>query len=323
MHTKIRRFFPALFALTALAVLGGCAGAHDPFASGNANAQATDMPKAVAEKIAEPPELSILKGEAFLAERKFTDARAKFAHALQEQPKNDRARLGLAEALLGLHQLADALAGFESVMDSEPLQAKALQGRGITLSLMGQESLALPLLRQAVTKDPSLWRAWNAIGRDQAIAGDATQALASYDRALLSNPQSAAVHNNRGMALMMAKRYDQAEVAFRSALAIDHKLKAAEMNLRLALAWQGKYEEALAGLKRGEAPEAFNNIGFVAMERGDFSKAKMFFTKAMEISPSYYPTAANNLDYLEQQTKKVAAAPAATGAQAAAVALQD
>lgn len=323
MRKALRSGLPAILALAALAILGGCATGHDPLATENTGPSAANLTQEVAEKIAEPAELSIMKGEAFLAAHKFADARAKFAHALKEQPENDRARLGLAEAQLGLRQLVDALSGFESVMESEPLRAQALQGRGVVLSLMGRDTLALPLLRQAVSRDPTLWRAWNAIGRSHAIAGEAAQALASYDRALLSNPQAAPVHNNRGMALMMAKRYDEAEEAFRRALAIDHDLPAAEMNLRLALAWQGKYDEALAGLKRSEAPPTLNNIGFVAMERGDFAKAKIFFTKAMEISPSYYPTAAKNLEYLEQQSRKVAAAPAATGAQPAAVAMQD
>jgi Tfp pilus assembly protein PilF len=293
--------------LAALAV-GGCASSDNALVDGDAASLDAPIPT----KLAEPAELAIAKGESLLAARDFDAADAKFGKALKQEPDNFQARLGLAEAKLGLHRLMEALEGFESVMESDSYRARALQGRGITLALLGREELSLPLLRQAVEEDPSLWRAWNAIGRSHALRGDVQQALASYDRALLSNAQAAPVHNNRGMALIAAMRYVDAEAAFRRAIAIAPELEVARMNLRLALAWQGRYEEAIAELARGDAPRVLNNIGFVAMEKGDFGKAKLFFTKAMEISPSYYPTAAANLEYLEER-KKMAVSSAALG----------
>lgn len=273
----------------------------------------TAPPPQADQVLIEPVGLTVAKGEAFLVSRQFEAAHGKFSNAVKREPDNDQARLGLAEAQLGLRRLADALAGFESVMESDSLRPKALQGRGITLSLMGQDELGQPLLRQAVEQDPGLWRAWNAIGRKHALEGDALRALASYDRALLANGRAASVFNNRGMALIMTMRYGEAESSFRRALAIDPALEAAKMNLRLSIAWQGRYEEAIASLKRGEAPRVLNNVGFVAMERGDFATAKMLFTKAMEISPSYYPTAAKNLEYLEERRKIAVAVPEAMG----------
>jgi len=254
----------------------------------------------------EPVGLAVSRGEALLSSRQFQAAQGKFSNALAREPDNYQAKLGLAEAQLGLRQLVDALAGFESTMESEPLRAKALQGRGITLVLMGRNNLGLPLLHQAIEQDPGLWRAWNAIGRSYALERNTEKALASYDRALLANGNAAPVYNNRGMTLLMATRYGEAESSFRHSLTLDPALEAAKMNLRLALAWQGRYDEAAAKLKRGDAPRVLNNIGFVAMERGDFATAKLFFTKAMEISPSYYPVAAKNLENLEER-KKIAA----------------
>ena len=263
--------------------------------------------------LGEPVGLAVARGEALLSSRQFGEALGKFSNALAREPDNYQAMLGQAEAQLGLRQLVDALAGFESVMESEEMRAKALQGRGITLTLMGRDGLGLPLLRQAVEQDPGLWRAWNAIGRNYALEGDAENALASYDRALLANGKAASVYNNQGMTLIMKMRYGEAESSFRHALALDPALETARMNLRLALAWQGQYDEAVAELKRGEAPHVLNNIGFVAMERGDFATAKLFFTKAMEISPSYYPVAGKNLEYLEERKKIAAAVPEVLG----------
>lgn len=305
-RSSSRRMIVSAFLSLAIATLAGCA---------------TDGPSLVDETgglvphpqhLEEPAALAIAKGEALLASKQYPAAFEKFASALKKEPENHEAGLGVAEAQLGMRQLMEALSSFEVVMQSEALQAKALQGRGITLVLMGRDPLAEPLLRQAVEQDPSLWRAWNAMGRIYALKGETTRALGSYDRALLANPQAAAVHNNRGLALVSVKRYGEAEISFRRALAVEPDLAVARMNLRLAIAWQGRYDEAIAELKRSEAPKVLNNIGFVAMERGDYSTAKLFFTRAMEISPSYYPTAARNLQQLEN-IRNMAQTPEAMG----------
>lgn len=308
MTGSAKRRISAVMAVVALFALGGCAMGGSQFLD-----EESAAPPQAEPGLGEPVGLAVARGEALLGSRQFEAALAKFGSALSREPDNIQAMLGQAEAQLGLHQLVDALAGFESVMETEPLRARALQGRGITLILMGRDDLGQPLLLQAVEQDPGLWRAWNAIGRNHAIDGDAEKALASYDRALIANNRAAPVYNNRGMTLIMAMRYSEAESSFRNALVLDPALEAAKMNLRLALAWQGRYEEAVADLKRGDAPRILNNIGFVAMERGDYTTAKMFFTKAMELSPSYYPVAAKNLEYLEERKKIAATIPEVMG----------
>lgn len=295
MIRSANRYKSAIVAVLVLFTLGGCAMGGAPLVDEET------QPPPVEQGLGEPVGLAVARGEALLISQQYEAAQTKFHKVLAREPDNYPAMLGLAEAQLGLRQLGDALAGFESVMESDETRAKALQGRGITLTLMGRGELGLPLLRQAVEREPGLWRSWNVIGRSHALEGDAEKALASYDRALLANGQAAPIYNNRGMTLIMTKRYSEAESSFRLALALDPALMAAKMNLRLALAWQGRYDEAVAELKRGEAPRVLNNIGFVAMERGDFATAKIFFTKAMEISPSYYPVAAKNLEALRER----------------------
>jgi tetratricopeptide (TPR) repeat protein len=297
----------AIVAVLALFALGGCAMGGAPLID--------EEPRTppVEQGLGEPVGLAVARGEALLISQQYEAAQTKFNKVLAMEPDNFPAILGLAEAQLGLRQLGDALAGFEGVMESDETRARALQGRGITLTLMGRGELGLPLLRQAVEQDPGLWRAWNVIGRNHALEGDVEKALTSYDLALLANGQAASVYNNRGMTLIMTMRYSEAESSFRHALALDPALMAAKMNLRLALAWQGRYDEAVTELKRGDAPRVLNNIGFVAMERGDFATAKMLFTKAMEISPSYYPIAAKNLEALKERKKLAATLPEAMG----------
>ena len=68
----------------------------------------------------------------------------------------------------------------------------------------------------------------------------------------------------------------------------------------MALAWQGKYVEALTGIRKDEMPVMLNNVGYIAMKRGDYEFAEAYLSQAMQMSPSYYAKAAENLEYLRQ-----------------------
>jgi len=292
-------------AISGLLLLGGCASTSTLDSSRFADEPLLPAPE---QKLDEPSELAVARAEAMLAAKQFETAYGKFVSVLRGEPDNFRARLGAAEANLGLGKLGEALAGFESAMEAADYRPAALQGRGITLSLIGQRELGQALLLRAVAEDPSLWRAWNAIGRNHDMGDDPELALEAYDRALRVNSHAAAVHNNRGLALLVLRRYAEAESAFREALVTAPESKTAQMNMRLTVAWQGRYSEALVGLKPGQFPSALNNVGFVAMQKGDLDVAKSCFVKAMEASPSYYPRAARNLEYLEE-IKKTAVLP--------------
>lgn len=294
-------------AISGLLLLAGCAGTAE-----RVGLAEEPLPPVPQQKLEEPSDLAVARAEAMLAAKQFEAAYGKFAAVLRKEPDNIRARLGAAEANLGLGKLGEALAGFESAMGAVEYRPAALQGRGITLSLIGQRELGQTLLLQAVAEDSSLWRAWNAIGRNHDMADDPELALEAYDRALRANGRAAPIHNNRGLALLVLRRFAEAESAFRQALLHDPEAARAQMNLRLTVAWQGRYSEALAGLKAGQLPSVLNNVGFVAMQKGDFTVAKSCFVRAMESSPAYYAKAAKNLEYLEE-LKKTAALPA--GAQ--------
>jgi Flp pilus assembly protein TadD len=64
------------------------------------------------------------------------------------------------------------------------------------------------------------------------------------------------------------------------------------------LAASGRYTDAIAGIDKAHLPVVLNNIGYVAMSRGDFESADIFFNRAIDESPVYYDTAEENLERL-------------------------
>ncbi len=293
---------PAALVATLLA-LGGCATQTEL-------AEVSIEPAAPNTMAEEMIPTALAEAELELAAGKYEKAFPRFNAVLRAEPDNPRALLGAAECQLAGGDIAESLAGFESLMEVSWMRARALQGRGIILSVLGQHQMGQDLLLQAVADDPGLWRAWNAIGRNYDMEGEWDKALENYDRALAVNAGAPSIYNNRGVTLLMQARYKAAAKSFRQALRLDPDSSVAQMNLRLSIAWQGRYQEALTGLKAARLPEALNNVGFIAMRRGDYEMAEIYLRRAMAKSPSFYEKAAENLDYLEEIKRSASSAGA-------------
>ena len=223
------------------------------------------------------------------------------------------ARLILAEVLLGLGNPKEALAQFETLQSEPAYRARAFQGMGLSLASLSDFNLAKQPLDIAVAEDPNLWRAWLALGRVHDSNQDWQASRDAYDKALAIQPGSPVIVNNIGMSLMLQHRYDEAALEFQRALAADPSMEMVRANLRIALAWQGKYDEAVVGLSGSSRADDLNNVGYVAMLRGDQDAAQRMFAQALEASPTYHEDAARNLETLRVLAKSSAStSPAKT-----------
>ena len=238
--------------------------------------------------------------ERALSDNRHEDARRLIERVLLSEPENWEARLLLAELRLasGAPQLAEPI--FESLIDKAGITGRALQGHGIALTLQGNLDGGVESLQRAVAEDSGLWRAWNALGFHHDSNQDWAAAENSYDKALEGNSNSALIYNNRGYSRLTQKRLEEAVADFDRALRLDPEFEVARENLRLALAWQGKYVHAMAGASNRDMARILNNVGFIALLRGDYGNAEAYLLRAMEADPRYNETAARNLSYLKQ-----------------------
>ena len=238
--------------------------------------------------------------ERALAEGRLNDAGRLIERVLLSEPENWEAQLLLGELHLASGDAKTAAPVFESLVDNAEVGARALQGLGISLTLQGVLDRGVENLQQAVAQDPGLWRAWNALGYYHDSNGDWSAAADSYDKALEGNPDSILIYNNRGFSMLMQRRLEEAVADFNRVLRMDPDFEVARENLRLALAWQGKYIHAMAGAPEADMARILNNVGFIALMRGDYGNAEAYLLRAMEADPAYNATAARNLTYLKQ-----------------------
>ena len=282
-----------------LLALAGCAGGG-PVAT-----------ETVARPNVESPEAVLTATEADIEARRFQLAYQRLARLDAASRESSRAKIALAEVLLGLDQPREALARFEAVQSDDTLRAHAWQGMGLALMAMGDTAAATTQLSRAVEADPGLWRSWTALGRAYDQEKRWNEAAAAYESGLAANPDSPIIINNVGMSLLLQHRYPEAATQFEHAVAKDPSMEMARANLRIALAWQGRYDEALAGLRSGTRADSLNNVGYVAMLRGDYQDAQKYFAQALEESATYHDGAARNLEALKQlvKSKDTAALP--------------
>ncbi len=247
--------------------------------------------------IAVPPQAIELTQRA-IDEGRLEDAERMLEHIVSMDAKNPEVRLLVAELRLASGKPAEALNAFERIKDEPEVAARALQGMGISMMLINSKQPGFENLQRAVEMDPSLWRAWNGIASYYDTKGAWNEAVAAYDAALAERPDDAMIRNNRGFSYFMQGKLDEAIADLQRALQLDPELEPARANLRLALAWSGRYVHALAGVSDRDMPEVLNNVGYVAMMRGDLENAEAYLLRAMEVDPSFNEKAWRNLAYL-------------------------
>lgn len=289
-RTRRRSFAARSLPLVFMAglVLAGCATSQQELAT---EAALPAIPPA-------PPE-TIDLAERALQEERYQDSEQLVERILAAEPEHARARLLKAELYFARGDRETAAERFGALTEEPTVSAQALQGRGLSLTLLGKRQLGYDLLVQAVDKDPSLWRAWNALGYYYDTQGDWEQAAAAYSKAIEANPNAAIVYNNRGFSRLMQERLEEAVADFNRALEYDPDFTLAQDNLRLALAWSGKYVHAMSGSDQRNLAKILNNIGYVALLRGDYKNAEAYLSRAMEVDPAYNAVASRNLAYLK------------------------
>ena len=191
--------------------------------------------------------------------------------------------------------LASAREHYQSAYDASG-NIDALKGLALTELRAGRPERALGFLEQVndAADVPDI-RVLNAIGYANDLLGNYDAARVAFEQAGELRPDEGGAYNNLGMSYLRQNRFDDAVEAFQIALNRDPGLDIARLNLRIALASQGDFATALAGASEAEQATVLNSAGAYAFAEGDIETAEWMFQKALDINPSFYPSAYENL----------------------------
>jgi Flp pilus assembly protein TadD len=291
-----------LIQICVLGLLGGCASSPETIENTLANEFSDDSMDVLFET--EFPvaseEDALLQADIAMKEGETDQALFYLVRALQFRTDNVDVLLQIGDIQMQRKDIVFARHAYLTAKYHDPENSRALEGLGLIYLSAGDDEEAIAHLKLAVINGESHWRAHNALGVYADQSGDYAAAQRHYNLALAAKPDAAYVLNNRGYSKYLAGDAQGAAVDFYTA-ANDQGFVQAWANLGRIYAEDGQYDDAIKTyrLVMNEA-SAFNNIGSVAIENGDLVQAKHYLTEAIRLSPTYFPSAEENLSHLQQ-----------------------
>lgn len=221
-----------------------------------------------------------------------------FGEALAADPSRADYRRGLAISLVRARRLTEAARVYQEMLDlGQATPADQLDYAFVTLQLeRWDDTIALEAALPAGlnTSRRHLLAALVADHRGDWTAADAAYAQAEK---LTTNP--ARVLNNWGVSQQARGDLQEAERMFERALGYDSRMFSAKNNLAMTRGLQGNYRLPVVPMTDQEKATILNNLGVIAMRRGQRNVAKGLFAEAVETHPQYYQGAADRLAALE------------------------
>ena len=278
--------------------LTGCSTVNADKAEGNGEPNSTEMLLKSAGLSVDSVDEALSKAAKATQEGQMDLAQLFYVKAYELEPKNMLVLQKMTDLYvqLGKNELAEV--SLKIIVDQQPKNLKVLEQYGLLLLKNRKYALAKATLEQVVARQKS-WSAYNGLGIIANVQGEYPKAEALFRKADAILPNSPELLNNIGFSLYSAYRFPEALAYYNKALQINPNFKKAIYNYALLQARLGKYDIAYdAFVKVASEEEANNNVGYIAMERGDYKKANNYFQEAIRLSPEYYKKANDNLKRL-------------------------
>ncbi|GFM36994.1 tetratricopeptide repeat protein [Desulfovibrio psychrotolerans] len=238
----------------------------------------------------------LMRGLSYAAQGRQELAFEQYSRAAALDPGLTQARFRRGMVLLEKQLPAPALEEFTAVMEQNPDYAPGFAAAGKVYFMNGLYPEARKLFEKALVLDASLLEAYDHLGAIHNYNKEYQNALATFRNALEKHPDAVYLFNNVGLAHSMLGQDAEAVEAFRKAIMLGAPSSKAYNNMGLALCRMGRYREALEAFRAagGEAA-AWNNLGYFFFLDGQYPRAITSFEKAIELEPTYYQRAAENL----------------------------
>ncbi|MFV0348147.1 MAG: tetratricopeptide repeat protein [Halodesulfovibrio sp.] len=239
---------------------------------------------------------SFMRGLAYANQGREELALEQYSRAAMQDPTLMQARYQRGLLLLEKQLPAPALEEFKAVMQLSPDFAPGYASAGRVYFLNGLYPEAEKLFDKALQIDPELLDAYDHLGAIHNYNKQYEKALGTFQKALMINPNASYLYNNLGLAYSMLGRDADAVESFRKAVMQGAPSPKAYNNMGLALCRLGKYREGLEAFRAASGEAAgWTNLGYFFVLDGQYTRAIKSFEKAIELEPTYYERAAENL----------------------------
>ncbi|MFL6428469.1 MAG: tetratricopeptide repeat protein [Acidobacteriaceae bacterium] len=222
-------------------------------------------------------------------------AAAEYQKALQLEPANDRATIGLAKAYEKLNQPDKAEAVYKQAIALRANYWRGYDQLGGFYFRTADYAKAEQMFRTATEKDPQSFRSYSNLAAALSAQGKSTEVIDALKKSIALHP-SADAYSNLGAALFQIRRFDEAAEEFRRSL----QLAPGAYNNWSALAdaeyYGGHRVQSLSDYRQGielataqlkTSPNDASILGDIAgmySMLGETSQATDFMNRALAIS---------------------------------------
>jgi tetratricopeptide (TPR) repeat protein len=230
-----------------------------------------------------------------------------YVQAMEKSPHDATtlAKIGTIEDSRGNSTLAGM--AFEMAHNADPQEPRIAERLARLYLRGGNVERAAALYTQVLALDPHRARALDGMGEVCLTRSDYVQSVSYFDRALTAEkPDAAAVLAHRGYAKLRINDLAGAETDLRAALTIAPREDAWRYlgDLQVRRGDTGAALDSLLNFM--DTAQAYNEIGVVFMNMGNYSDAREYFAKAIKASASWFEEAQKNLALADEYLRKSA-----------------
>ncbi|OEU75278.1 MAG: hypothetical protein BA874_05245 [Desulfuromonadales bacterium C00003068] len=243
----------------------------------------------------------IFRGNAVLAKGNEGLARIYFAMAIKKSPDSAAALTGAGNSFFRNGAFKPATQAYERALEKVSDYSPAIFALARVHRVQGNYSEAIEILSAALVIDEQNVEVLTELAMNYDNTGHAEMAEPLYRQVITLQPTTASCYNNLGFNLMLQGEYSESISMLSRSLRIEPDNVYAQNNLAIAYALSGNEERAIQLFtSAADKAIAYNNIGYLLMETGEWNRAEHAFTSALELNPRFYVRAQNNLDQLNR-----------------------
>jgi tetratricopeptide (TPR) repeat protein len=201
-----------------------------------------------------------VEGLVRLAARRYNAAIESMRAAVRLDPRDERARLGLADALVASGQLGDAVRELTNTLDLFPTSGRARYALGVAYQRQGGYVDARQELDKAAAMKPllglnSIYQTIGALARSQQQYDDA---IAAFSARVDLVPNDAAAHRELGEMYFRQSRHEEALAEFTASTLLDGAKPDTHVAIGQVHLREGRFQEAVAAARRAAGLDGAN-----------------------------------------------------------------
>lgn len=244
-----------------------------------------------------PPERQEAMGDLLMKSKEYEGSLVHYVQILQKNPERQDIRYKVAVILLLKGKYQEAREELTRVLAVRPDMLEAREALATAYLQEKDYNRAIQEFRTVLQQDRGRGQTRHLLGVCYLMANQPREAIRELEAAHSLNPQYLATYAALGQGYNRVKDYQKAYTILKKGQSLDQNNPRINYQMGMALAGLKRYDEAFAAfVKSSDEAQAYNNIGVHYFVDGEYETAAKCFQKALELRPTYYEEAKNNLD---------------------------